>query len=167
MLIISIAVDEHQGIGLKGKMPWHLKEELKLFKANTLGHSILMGQITYDNLPRKLKGRHTIICSIDPEYKAVDEDTEVIHDLHAFLQAHENSPEVIFVCGGASIYRQAYPYCRKAFISFVKGHYEVDTYFDVLNMNDWEIEKEVEYEDFTYREMVRKDIPLLETREEN
>lgn len=166
MLIISIAVDEHQGIGLKGKMPWHLKEELQLFKANTLGHAILMGQTTYDNLPRKLKGRHTIICSIDPDYTVDDEDAEVIHDLKEFLEEKENSDDIVFVCGGASIYRQAYPYCRKAYISFVKGHYEVDTYFDVLDIGDWDITKEVEYEDFTYREMERKEVPLLEKPEE-
>ena len=156
MLTISIAMDENKGIGIKGRLPWHLKEELKLFKNNTVGKTILMGQTTYDGLPRKLKDRHTVVCSIDPEYKVDDPDAEVTYDLMKFLNEKEFSDDEVIVCGGASIYRQAYPFCHKALISFVKGDYEVDTHFDVFDMNDWEIVKEVEYEDFIYREMNRK-----------
>ncbi|MBE6126024.1 MAG: UDP-glucose 4-epimerase GalE [Erysipelotrichaceae bacterium] len=156
MLTISIAMDENKGIGIKGRLPWHLKEELKLFKSNTVGKTILMGQTTYDGLPRKLKDRHTVVCSIDPEYKVDDPDAEVTYDLMKFLNEKEFSDDEVIVCGGASIYRQAYPFCHKALISFVKGDYEVDTHFDVFDMNDWEVVKEVEYEDFIYREMNRK-----------
>lgn len=156
MLTISIAMDENKGIGIKGRLPWHLKEELKLFKSNTVGKTILMGQTTYDGLPRKLKDRHTVVCSIDPEYKVDDPDAEVTYDLMKFLNEKEFSDDEVIVCGGASIYRQAYPFCHKALISFIKGDYEVDTHFDVFDMNDWEVVKEVEYEDFIYREMNRK-----------
>lgn len=157
MLTISIAMDENKGIGYKGSLPWHLKEELKLFKANTLHHNILMGQTTYDGLPRKLVDRHIYVCSIDSNYQVEDEDVTVIYDLKSFLEEHQNDEEEFIVCGGASIYQQAYPYCQKALISFVKGQYEVDTYFSIFNQEDWEITKEVEYEDFIYREMVRKE----------
>ena len=157
MLITIVAIDENKGIGLKGKLPWHLKEDLQLFKQNTLHHNILMGQTTYDHMPRKLKDRHTVVCTIDPEYKIEgDDDAEVIYDLKAFLEEHQYDEEEYFICGGASIYRQAYPYCQKAYISFAKGTYEVDTYFDAFNMEDWNIDKEVEYDDFIYREMSRK-----------
>ena len=156
MLTISIAMDEKKGIGYKGRLPWHLKEELQLFKSNTMGKNILMGQTTYDGLPRKLKGRHTIVCSIDPEYTVDDPDAEVTYDLKKFLDEHEFSDDEVIVCGGASIYRQAYPFCSKALISFVKGEYETDTRFDIFDLNDWNIDKEVEYEDFIYRELSRK-----------
>lgn len=149
-------MDENKGIGIKGRLPWHLKEELKLFKSNTVGKTILMGQTTYDGLPRKLKDRHTVVCSIDPQYKVDDPDAEVTYDLMKFLNEKEFSDDEVIVCGGASIYRQAYPFCHKALISFVKGDYEVDTHFDIFDMNDWEVVKEVEYEDFIYREMNRK-----------
>ena len=162
MLIISIAIDENKGIGYKGSLPWHLKEELKLFRRNTIHHTILMGQTTFDHMPGKLKERHTVVCSNDPEYKVDDEDVTVIYDLKKYLEEHENDDEVIFICGGASIYRQAYPYCRKAYVSFVKGEYEVDTYFDIFDINDWNIDKEEEYADFTYRELSRKSLPSEE-----
>lgn len=156
MFIISIAIDENKGIGYKNALPWHLKEELKLFKANTLHHNVIMGQTTYEGLPRKLVDRKMFVCTLNPNYTVEDEDVTVIYDLVAFLKEHENDEEIYFVCGGASIYRIAYPYCKKAYISFVKGKYEVDTYFDIFEQSDWSIEKEVEYEDFIYREMKRK-----------
>lgn len=157
MLIISIAMDENKGIGYKGALPWHFKEELQLFKANTLNHNILMGQTTFDGLPRKLVDRHIYVCSADPNYTVEEEDVTVIYDLDAFLKEHENDEEIYFVCGGASIYRQAYPYCKKAYISFIKGTFEVDTYFACYDEADWEVEKEVEYNDFIYRELTRKE----------
>ncbi|MBR0385054.1 MAG: UDP-glucose 4-epimerase GalE [Erysipelotrichaceae bacterium] len=149
-------MDSNQGIGIRGQLPWHLKEELQLFKRNTVGKNILMGQTTFDGLPRKLKDRHIFVCSIDPGYQVDDPDVTVIHDLKAFLDEHEFDSEEYIVCGGASIYRQAYPYCRKAYISFVKGEYEVDAYFDIFDINDWSTEKEEEYDDFTYRELSGK-----------
>lgn len=160
MLIISIAMDENKGIGYKNALPWHLKEELKLFKQNTLHKNIIMGNTTFDNLPRKLVDRHIVVCSLDPEYTVDDPDVEVIYDLDAFIQEHENDEEEYIVCGGASIYRITYPYCKKALISFVKGEYQVDTYFDSFDMNDWNIAKEEEYDDFIYRELERKEISL-------
>ena len=154
MLSFSVAVDEKCGIGIRGGLPWHLKGELKIFKANTMGKHIIMGQTTYDNLPNKLPGRKIVVISIDPNYVA--EDCEVSHDLIAFLKEHENDEEEYVVCGGASIFRQAYPYCKKAYVSFVKGEYEVDTYFDALDLDEWNIIQEVDYPEFTYRELIRK-----------
>ena len=102
MLITIVAIDEKKGIGLKGKLPWHLKEDLQLFKQNTLHHNILMGQTTYDHMPRKLKDRHTVVCTIDPEYKIEgDDDAEVLmilDPLDGTSNAMRNMP-----CYGISI----------------------------------------------------------------
>jgi dihydrofolate reductase len=154
MISFSVAMEPDKGIGIRGSLPWHLKDELKLFKQNTLYKHILMGQTTYDNLPRKLVDRYITVVSIDPEYKA--EDVEVENDLIAFLEKHQNDETEYIICGGASIYRQAYPYCRKAYVSFVKDHYETDTRFDCFDLNDWNIIREVDYPDFIYRELERK-----------
>ena len=155
MISFSVAIDPNKGIGIKGSLPWHIKEELKLFKQNTMDKHILMGQTTYDNLPGALPGRKIIVVSIDPEYKA--EGVEVTNDLIKFLQDHQYDETEYIVCGGASIYRQAYQYASKAYVSFIKKEYEVDTKFDTFNLNDWNILEEVEYEEFIYRKLERKD----------
>ena len=115
-----------------------------------------MGQTTYDNLPGKLKDRYITVVSINPEYKA--EGVEVTNDLIAFLKEHENDETEYIICGGASIYRQAYPYAKKAYISFIKKEYEVDTYFDVYDENDWNVVAQEEYDEFIFRELERKQV---------
>lgn len=154
MISFIVAFDPNQGIGIKGSLPWHIKDDLQLFKQNTLNKHIVMGQTTYDNLPRKLVDRDITVVSIDPNYKA--EGVNVTHDLIAFLKEHENDETEYFICGGASIYKQAYPYAKKAYISFVKKVYEVDTNFGVYNADDWDVVKEVDYPEFIYRELKRK-----------
>ena len=154
MISFSVAIDPNKGIGIKGSLPWHIKEELQLFKQNTMNKHILMGQTTYDNLPNSLPGRKVIVVSIDPEYKK--EDVEVTHDLIKFLQEHQNDETEYIVCGGASIYKQSYEYASKAYVSFIKKEYEVDTKFDTFNLDDWNIIKEVEYNEFVYRELSKK-----------
>jgi len=156
MISFSIAMDPNNGIGLKGALPWHLKDELKLFKENTLHHFIIMGQTTFEGLPRKLVDRKVVVVSNIPEYMPSDPDAILERDLIGFLKAHQDDEEEYIVCGGASIYKQAYPYCKKAYISFVKNVYEVDASFTCFDMNDWNITKEVDYPDFIYRELIRK-----------
>ncbi len=154
MLSFIVAFDPNQGIGIRGSLPWHIRDDLKLFKQNTLGKNIVMGQTTYENLPRKLTDRKIFVVSNDENYH--DDEVTIIRDLIPFLQQHQDDEEEYFICGGASIYRQSYPYCRKAFISFVKKEYEVDTHFGVFDFDDWYITREDDYDEFVYRELVRR-----------
>ena len=154
MISFSVAIDPNKGIGIKGSLPWHIKEELQVFKRNTMDKHILMGQTTYDNLPGNLPGRKIIVVSIDPEYKK--DEVEVIYDLISFLKEHQHDETEYIVCGGASIYRQSYEYATKAYVSFIKKEYEVDTKFESFDLNDWNITKEIDHQDFIERELVRK-----------
>lgn len=155
MISFSVAIDPNKGIGIKGSLPWHIKEELQVFKQNTMNKNILMGQTTYDNLPGNLPGRKITVVSIDPEYKR--EGVEVTNDLIKFLQDHQFDETEYIICGGASIYRQSYPYASKAYVSFIKREYEVDTRFETFDLKDWNIIKEVDHQDFIERELIRKD----------
>lgn len=154
MISFSVAFDPNKGIGIKGALPWHLKDELKIFKRNTMYKNILMGQTTFDGLPRKLADRYITVASIDPNYHP--QDAEVTNDLKGFLEEHKDDETEYIICGGASIFNQAYPYAKKAYVSFVKEEYEVDTWFNVFEMEDWDIVFEEDHPDFIYRELVRK-----------
>lgn len=51
-------------IGDGSGMPWHLPEDLKHFKAVTLGHPVIMGRRTWESLPvRPLPSRRNHIVS--------------------------------------------------------------------------------------------------------
>ncbi len=155
MISFSVALDPNKGIGYKNVLPWHIKEELQVFKRNTLFKNIVMGQTTFDNLPGKLKDRYITVVSLDPDYHP--EGVTVYHDLIGFLKEHENDEEEYIICGGASIFRQAYPYAKKAYVSFIKKEYKVDTYFDVFDLKDWEIMEEEEHKEFISCLLKRKE----------
>lgn len=155
MLTIIVAMDEQKGIGYNGALPWHIRQDLQLFKANTWDQAVVMGQTTYEKLPAKLANRRFYVASNDPQFTA-DADVVIIRDLKHFLQQHQDDADNYFICGGASIYRLAYPFCRQARVSFVRGVHQVDTWFDSFDMADWQIDRSVEYEQFDYREMTRK-----------
>lgn len=155
MFSLVVALDENKGIGKDNVLPWHIKEDLKLFKQNTLNHKIVMGITTFSNLPRKLVDRYPIVVTKKIDYHVDDPDVTIEHDLLSFLQKHQNDDEEYIICGGASIYRQSYPYCKKAYVSFVKGSYQCDTFFDNFDINDFKVIKEEAFEEFIYQELER------------
>ncbi|HPW53234.1 MAG TPA: dihydrofolate reductase [Erysipelotrichaceae bacterium] len=154
MFSFSVAFDPNRGIGINGVLPWHIREELQLFKKNTLHKNIVMGQTTYDRLPGKLKDRNIFVVSWDDEYHP--ENVAVIRDLMEFIEQHKDDETEYIICGGASIYTQAYPYCQKGYVSIMKDEYEVDAYLDCFEKNDWNIIEEAEYEKFIYYLLERK-----------
>jgi len=154
MLSIIVAFDEVRGIGKDGWMPWDLPEDLKLFKERTLGHALVMGSTTFLGLPNPLKNRHTYV--INEKVLEENENVTYVTDLADFLVKAQADEEEYFVCGGASIYRQALPFCAKMYISHVKGQYCSDTYFPEFLENEWEVVKEADYPDFTLKEYRRR-----------
>ncbi|MGN0868591.1 MAG: dihydrofolate reductase, partial [Akkermansia sp.] len=62
--VVAMAAD--RAIGRGGTMPWHLREDLRLFKRLTLGHPVLMGRKTWESLGRPLPGRQNIVLTRDP-----------------------------------------------------------------------------------------------------
>ncbi|MDD6466706.1 MAG: dihydrofolate reductase [Erysipelotrichaceae bacterium] len=157
MLALIVAMDPNQGIGIRSFLPWRIKEDLQLFKRTTEHHTIVMGETTFLGLPKPLPNRHTIVISRNPDLKFDHLDVSVEHDLYALFDRFQHSEEVVYICGGASIYQQALPYVQKLCISHVKKNYEVDTWFPPINWSMFEMVKEVEYDEFIYREYLRKD----------
>ena len=154
MISFIVAFDESKAIGLDGGLPWHISQDLKLFKKNTLHKNIVMGRKTYQGLPRKLVDRNIFVVTTDKNFK--DDDVSVINDFEGFLKEHENDRTEYIICGGASIYNKAYPYCHKGYVSFVKGVHLADTYLQCFDRKDWKTAKKEEYQDFTYRLLRRK-----------
>ncbi|MFL6090405.1 MAG: dihydrofolate reductase [Aeromicrobium sp.] len=99
------AVGANGVIGVDGDLPWRLPEDLKHFKALTLGHPMVMGRATFDSIGRALPGRTTIVVTRNPEWSA--DGVEVAPDLDSALaRAHELDGD-IFIVGGGQIYAQA------------------------------------------------------------
>jgi dihydrofolate reductase len=57
------ALDRNRAIGRDGAMPWHLPDDLRRFKALTLGKTVLMGRRTALAIGRALPGRRNVVLS--------------------------------------------------------------------------------------------------------
>ena len=158
MFSLIVAHDIDLAIGYKGQIPWHLKEDLKQFKEHTINKRIVMGRVTFESIGKPLPNRHTIVVS--SIYKENSENVSYISDLLSFLEENKDSEEEIMICGGANIYKEALPYCKKLYISLVDGKHLADTYFPKYNVDDYEILSKKVFDGFTLIEYLKKPLML-------
>src|SRR3954462_172495 len=87
-----VAVATNGVIGRDGKLPWHLSGDLKRLKALSMGHHVVMGRKTFDEIGRKpLPGRTNVIISrskIDPQENVIPVTT--IDEAFAAIAAAED-----------------------------------------------------------------------------
>lgn len=151
MIALIVAHDSNRLIGNKGQLPWHYKDDLAYFKKVTLGHTCVMGRVTFESILKSLKkplpNRENIVVSRQRlNYIGIT----VIHDLEAYLKANQETKEEIFVIGGALIYKMALPYASKLYITKVHKTYEGDTYFPDYDASKFDLIYEEEKEDLTF-----------------
>lgn len=156
MLSLIVAHDHDFVIGYQGWMPWKLKEDLQVFKAITLNHTIVMGKTTFMGMKKPLPQRKTVVVTRDKQFFYDHEDVLICNDLAAFIKDNQYSEEEIIVCGGAQLYTECLPYVEKMYISLVEGKHDADTFFPIYNMEDFKLLKKVEYEGFSFLELERK-----------
>ncbi len=103
-IILIAAMAKNRIIGLDKKLPWHIPEELRLFKKTTIGHPMIMGRKTFDSFPSPLPGRRHIVLSRNKNYCPVG--AEPAESLAKALEMCGTVPQV-FVIGGAQIFKLA------------------------------------------------------------
>ncbi|HWD26886.1 MAG TPA: dihydrofolate reductase [Rhizomicrobium sp.] len=108
-IVMVLAMADDGTIGDAGGIPWRLPEDLKRFKAITMGKPLVIGRKTWESFPKRpLPGRTNIVITRDAAYKA--EGAVVVHSLDAALdEARAEVPSEIVIAGGAEIYNQALP----------------------------------------------------------
>ena len=132
---IVVATDEQGGIGLEGRLPWHLPNDLKRFKALTMGKPIVMGRRTFDSIGRALPGRVNMVVSRQSGL-GID-GCVVVPSLEAALEAAGEADETC-VIGGAEIYRLALPLAETLHLTRVHATVGADTFFPVIDAAQWE-----------------------------
>ena len=129
---IVVAIGRNRELGLDGKLLWHIPEDLKRFKALTLGHPVVMGRKTFESivaiLGKPLPGRTNIVVTRDTNYTY--EGVIVVHSLEEGLEkAHELDQEEIHIGGGAELYKQALPFVDRLYLTLIDDTKEADTFF--------------------------------------
>src|SRR5262245_42363450 len=117
-LSLIVAMSKNRVIGANGAIPWHLPDELRLFKRLTMGHHIVMGRKTWDSIGRLLPGRTTVIVSRQPGLQVAG--ALVAHSLEEAITACAADDE-IFVIGGAELFRAALPLADRLYLTVVQA----------------------------------------------
>lgn len=146
MISIIVARAKNGVIGKDNKLIWHISDDLKYFKKCTTGHPIIMGRKTFESFPNLLPNRTHYVLTRDKNYKAQDE-VKVFNDVETLVKSLPEGEN--FVIGGGHIYKAFLEKADKLYITEIEKEYEGDTYFPDIDMNEWEIEKEIESEDKT------------------
>lgn len=134
------AVSRNRVIGVEGKLPWYLPEDLKFFKAVTLHKPVVMGRATFASIGKALPNRLNIVVTRDTRFE--HSGVRVCHDLESALaladdQAMIEGNEEIMIIGGGEIYQQALPCASRLYLTEIDVEVEGDTFFPSLN-EDWQ-----------------------------
>jgi len=133
-LSIIAAVARNRVIGINNTLPWHLPEDLKRFRALTMGHHIIMGRKTYESLGRLLPGRTTVIVSRSKDYAVLG--ALVADSLDAALTLCGDDTEV-FVIGGAELYLAAIQRADRLYLTEIDRDFDGDTFFPDVDRANW------------------------------
>lgn len=134
---IVAAVARNGVIGVDGGLPWHLPDDLRRFKALTLGHVLVMGRRTYESIGRPLAGRTTVVVTRTRGWDAGVEGVLVAGSLPDAIAAGAAIDPEVFVVGGAEVYGAALPLADRLELTLVDAEPEGDTRFPEVDWRDW------------------------------
>jgi len=163
-LNIIVAIDDKNGIGKDGKIPWKDPEDLSFFKHLTVGNgnnALIVGRKTFESIPRKLENRKVVILSKKPNAK---------HDLLSALKDLKNDHDYVFICGGEQVYKEVikdYLYlCDSIHITKISGDFGCDRFFpfeDIKNFKNVKMAENrivyfpnVKHDEQQYLDLLRK-----------
>ena len=134
-LTLIVAVADNGIIGKDGKLPWKIPEDLRFFKQTTMGHAIIMGRKTWDEVGKPLPGRRNIVVSRKPDLRL--EGAEVTTSLEDAIALARKTDDDPFVIGGAAIFAAAIPLASKILLTEVHQSPDGDTTFPSFDRSAW------------------------------
>jgi dihydrofolate reductase len=141
--IIIAAMARNRIIGRNNKLPWHIPEELRLFKKTTMGYPMIMGRKTFDSFPAPLPGRRHIIISRNRNY--APRGGEYAPSLTAALHLCDQSDKV-FIIGGAQIFKEAIAIATTIILTLIDRDVEGDVSFPEFPEEDFYVAESKYYQ---------------------
>jgi dihydrofolate reductase len=140
---VIAAMARNRVIGRQGRLPWRLPEDLRRFQALTMGHALVVGRTTFESIGRPLAGRRTIVVTRQTAWSAPG--VEVAHSIdEAFARAGE---DVVFVAGGADIYRQTIERADRLYLTVIDREVEGDAVFPTFDSADFHVVERETHQD--------------------
>lgn len=142
-LELVAAVARNGVIGRGGQLPWHLPDDLKHFKAMTLGHPIIMGRRTLESIGRPLPGRRSIVVS--ESLARAPEGIELVRSLDAAVELADASEGPAFVIGGGILYAAAIPRATTLHLTEIDIDVDGDAFFPPYDKSQWRLTSETHH----------------------
>ena len=134
MISIIVAAAENGVIGAQGELPWRLSNDLRRFKAVTMGKPIVMGRKTHASIGRPLPGRQNIVITRQSGFEAAGCD--IVGSKEAALAAAGEADEVM-VIGGSEVYALFLPDAGRLYLTRVHTEVDGDAAFPELAHKEW------------------------------
>lgn len=137
MLISMIAaLAKNRAIGMKGKLPWRLADDLKHFKELTVGKPVIMGRGTYEAIGRLLPNRTNIIMTNRPDFRV--NGAIIAHSVDEALdRAAETEASEVMIIGGQQIYQTFLPKADRLYLTEIYTTVDGDAFFPEFDTADW------------------------------
>lgn len=131
--VAILAMADNGIIGLGNGLPWRLPDDLKRFKALTMGHALLMGRKTFDSIGRPLPGRRNLVLTRDRGWRAAGAEP-----VHALDEARGRAGgAALFVIGGAEVFSLAWPIVGRLELTEVHAEPAGDTTLRGFDRGEW------------------------------
>ena len=139
LISLIVAMAQNGVIGRDNSLPWRLPDDLKRFRAFTLGKPILMGRKTFESIGQPLPGRINLVLTRDRSWYA--EGVIAVHSVEEALTQAGSSDELVAI-GGAEIYRLVLPFARRIYLTHVHADVPGNITFPEFDSTQW---ADVEY----------------------
>ncbi len=155
MITLIAAIDPNNVIGNNGKTPWHIPEELALFKKITVGHAVIVGRKTFDAIGI-LPDRKMFVLSRSPLLTKEREGVRWCSSIQDALTKTKDERSV-FVIGGGEVYAEMMPLADELLISHIHQEYSGDVYFRHFALQATRGKPE----ELVWKEITRTEYPLF------
>ena len=144
MVSLIVAMSSNRVIGRDGDLPWHLPADLRHFKKTTMGHHLIIGRATWDEVGKPLPGRTMVVVTRNRDFSA--DGVLIAHSVEEALALARDDNEP-FIGGGAEIYRQALvaDVVERLYITRVHARVEGDTFFPPIDLDQWLLADRVDH----------------------
>jgi len=140
-LNVILSATDDWGIGFENRLLFRVPEDMRRFRALTVGKVVVMGRKTFLSLPNQkpLADRENIVLSRDPDF-APDGVTVARSTDELFRLLESRDTDDVFVIGGAAVYRELLPFCGIAYVTRFYAKKEADSFFPCLDGDEsWQL----------------------------
>ncbi len=138
-LTLIAALDRNYAIGKGNALPWRLPDDLKRFKALTLGKPLLMGRKTAESLGRALPGRRNLVLTRSG-HAPFDGMQPVASLDEARAIADADAAAQLCIIGGAQVYASCLPLAARMYLTLVDASVDdADAFFPHFDADQWQV----------------------------